>query len=812
MEDMLYWIIEYVKVFLGYGFFMFIWPLTIFKKYLKGKSVTYKFSFCVTSQVVMANTVVLVLGLVHVLNKWVMLVLFYGAFLYSIRHYFALTKERKTKIKYLVHGSFGLKNFIWLQYRKYKRKSEDFFNRIWSLYKKHWLEYSLLIVTIIYGMIYLSWGVFKVHSYGFGDMYVHHSWIHGLTEGTVFYDGVYPEAMHCVIYCLHTLFGIEIFSCMLYMAGIHVVILLIAVYCFMKEVFHWRYSGIFVLILFLTVDLLCFNEVFSMSRLQWTVPQEYGLYTIYLCALYIFKYLKSKPKSENNSLQEKGRGCWNENLLIVALALSASISIHFYVTIMAFFVCAAVALIKIKKIFHRNYFFPLVASVMAGVFVSVAPMAGALASGIPFQGSIDWAVSVMSGTGAVDSRAPVKEDKEEPEFSENVPSQNETVESPNTEITNSENVSSPVVNEEPLIQKLVNKIKQVWSFVKLLVLKIVGKIIEKIRGIYLYGYVDLYKQERARWIVGFTGVTTAICLIYFVISWIYAKYHKRKRAVNKFTEEYLIIISASFLVMVIYAAPLIGLPEIIAGLRLCSTEQLLILMVVILPIDMVFFGLSKVIKNGVLQFFSVIIAVGLAVGIYITGNYHGYMYFELTRYNQAVSTAVEIMEELPKYSYTIVSTTDEIYQVRQKGRHEEIVTFLKKIEEENYTLPTDYIFFFVEKKPLYYAQYYFFTGPEWLATQKYHAYYHEHSIYPNMYHAEISEEYAQKEMMFFSRPSQAYYDRASRTILESKMYQWCTEMREQYPNECKVFYEDDYFVCYYIRQNAERLYNLEWSE
>jgi len=376
MEDTLYWIIEYVKVLLGYGFFMFVWPLTVFRKYLNNKSATFKFSFCVTSQVVIANTVVLVLGLFHVLNKWTMLILFYGAFLYSIRGFFALTKERKTKVKYLVHGSFGLKNFVWLECRKYIRKLENFLAKLGKFYKKHWLEYSLLIVTIVYGMIYFSWGVFKVHSYGFGDMYVHHSWIYGLTEGTVFYDGVYPEAMHCVIYCLHTLFGIDIFSCMLYMAGIHVIILLLSVYCFMKEMFHWRFSGIFVLIMFLTVDLLCFNEVFSMSRLQWTVPQEYGLYTIYICALYIFKYLLSKPKVDKNAVVTKNKGCWNENLLIIAMALSASISIHFYVTIMAFVVCAAVAWIKINIVFKRLYLFPLDASVMLGIFVSVAPMAG----------------------------------------------------------------------------------------------------------------------------------------------------------------------------------------------------------------------------------------------------------------------------------------------------------------------------------------------------------------------------------------------------------------------------------------------------
>jgi len=107
-NNMLYWLIEYGKVLLGYGFLMFVWPLTIFRGYLKNKSVTYKFSFSVVVQMVIINTVVLMLGLLHILNDWTLRVLFYGSFLYSIRACFALTKERKTKIKYLPYLRISL--------------------------------------------------------------------------------------------------------------------------------------------------------------------------------------------------------------------------------------------------------------------------------------------------------------------------------------------------------------------------------------------------------------------------------------------------------------------------------------------------------------------------------------------------------------------------------------------------------------------------------------------------------------------------------------------------------------------------------
>ena len=36
---------------------------------------------------------------------------------------------------------------------------------------------------MVFAIIYFSYGAFQNHSYGWGDMYVHHAWIYGLKEG-----------------------------------------------------------------------------------------------------------------------------------------------------------------------------------------------------------------------------------------------------------------------------------------------------------------------------------------------------------------------------------------------------------------------------------------------------------------------------------------------------------------------------------------------------------------------------------------------------------------------------------------------------
>lgn len=53
------------------------------------------------------------------------------------------------------------------------------------------------------------------------------------------------------------------------------------------------------------------------------------------------------------------------------------------------------------------------------------------------------------------------------------------------------------------------------------------------------------------------------------------------------------ITTASFLFMLLYAAPFLGLPEIIAGARLCLPEQILLLAMMAIPADELLFPVGK---------------------------------------------------------------------------------------------------------------------------------------------------------------------------------------------------------------------------
>ncbi len=811
-NNLFYWIVEYVKVFLSYGFVLFIWPMIVFRKYLRNKNATFRFCFCATAQVIIINTMVLMLGLFHILNKWTMCIAFYGILLWSLRDKFELTEERKKRLKSLITGTLGWKQFFLICWQNLCKELKISWKKFSKFYKKRWIEYTTLIFVLAYGMLYFSYGAFLDYSYGFGDMYVHHSWIYGLIEGKIFSAGVYPEAMHCVIYSMHALLGVEVYSCMLFLAGIHIAVILLAAYCLMKEVFHWRFSAIFVLILFLILDLVCIDEVFSMSRLQWTLPQEYGFHTMYIIALSLILYLKSYKKTVFRDVEMKA--CWDENLFLFMMALAASIAIHFYVTIMAFFICFAIAFFKLRSVFHEKHFVPLVVAAFMGLLIAFIPMGGALASGIPFQGSIGWAMNVINGTDKGVGRA---QNTDEETVTDSVDSASQNTQSGNTDTTGNAgydmdntgtvaengtngntNNASVQVKEPGIFEKIINKAVSVGTAIK-----------EKIKGVYSNGYVTLYRPVRAKWIVGFSYLAVALYVIYRLGYWVKRKILKRPVNSDNLFPNYLPIVFASFLFMLVYAAPLIGLPELIAGSRLCTTEQMLILMVMIMPFDMLFSMFMPNFRDDTLSLWSVVVSAGFVVFVCATGSYHGYLYYELTRYNAAVTVTNEIMDSLPQNTYTIVSTTDEIYQVIQDGRHEEILTFLNSQIKSSYTLPTEYIFIFVEKHPIQYAHSHFFSGPDWLGLEKYQDMYtYSYSVCPDIACSQISSEAAQQSIQYFKSPSHTYSNLESRTIVESKAYEWCQKFKILYPNEFKVYYEDDDFVCYYIQQNPQRLYNL----
>lgn len=793
---MSYWIVEFIKVLSGYIFLMYLWPSVIFRKKLSGKSLTFQFAFCSTVSILLSNTIILGLGLFHILNEGIVRWIYYGTFFLSIFKEKELRRYIFAHIKRTLSGTQGWKLLIFRQAESLKIIIVNSFQQLNKKIKGRRIEYGILFVLIVFAVAYFSYGAFQCHSYGWGDMYVHHAWIYGLKEGKIFSSGIYPEAMHCFIYCMNDLFGISVYSCMMFLGEIHVSALLLAIYCFLREVMKSKYTVYLVLAAFLTIDMVCVDEIYGMSRMQYTIPQEFGLYTQFLCALYLVRFLRRNPEEGKAK-----RKVWNDDLFLFMTSLAASLAIHFYVTMMAFFLCAAIAIFGIVKVFKKENFKSLVIAVLAGMIISAAPMVLAYASGIPLQGSLNWGMNVMNGTDTKEGRTQQAQSIASENNAE-TSSQNESESQSSESIQQESGVQSSqsVTSEEKQQTETNDALEQEQTSQK----KSRKTIWEYIKMVYKYGYAQLYGDTRAKWLLGFT----LIAGILSVINWIITAIRFRKLPF----ELYLGITAASVTFMILYAAPFLGLPEIIAGARLCLTEQVLLLSMMALPADEVLFAIGRRKMACILPYLSVLGVAAIYAGTNYFGVYHGYLYYELTRYNSVVNLTNRIASEYPKQRYTIISTTDEIYQVIESGWHEEILDFYYKSKLEKYYIPTEYLFFYVEKNPIQYAQYHFFAGPRWLAQKKYSQYYkYSNAVISEgsaIKSSKISEDVLGEPLTDMGKASDAYSNLKNRTILESELYFWCQDFKARLPYEIQVYYEDEDVVCYMIKQNPEHLYNL----
>ncbi len=821
---------------------MFIWPLFMLRKYLKGRSTTFCFAFCVTFQPVLVNTVVLMLGLFHLLNPWVIRGLFYLPFLAEVIRWLSWGKKERRNLKHLLNGTYGLKmlchNVLW----GIGRRIRSFWRMIRARLYGHRWEYGLLAVIILYGMIYFSWGVFQTYSYGSGDHYVHNAWIYNLTKGRIFSAGVYPEGMHCFVYGMHVLFGIRIYSCMLFLQPVHVSVFLLSVYVFLKEVFRWRYTPMFVLAAFLTLNVRSVNAIVSMARLQWTLPQEFATHTVFLCAAFLVRYLHSaKRRSFRGKLT---RGYWDENLLVFSLALATSLIVHFYPTIMAFFLCAALVPVHWKRIFSGKRFIPLVTAAVVGFTVAVIPMGGALASGIPFEGSMNWAMSIIRGSGKGDTAPQGGETGNQgsagqPDGTGQDGSAGQTDGrgqggnagqadgagqtgiqpdgSGGTGVPSGLQPEGEALPGMPETAVLPEPVKvSVKERLTAAARRLAGVLQEKGRILYQRSYVRVFGEERARLVLGVTLLAVLIWICYRIpagfIKLILRK--KEKKPKPEYFDQYFSVALASLIYMVLSCGAALGLPALIEDSRLCAMDQILALSVAGVSLDLIFTVLHLIVWDGLLKVVSAAVVVGIYALVVVSGNFHGFLFMYLTRLNSAVLVTHSITETMPPYSFTIISPTDDLYQQIQYGWHEELSGFVNQVQEKEYTLPSEHLFIYIEKRPFQYAQCLFATGPGWLAQDGYL----ESLGGANSSYASQVPDYTSSELLpaeeisgtkfAFDLSSNTYAVLRVRTLVESLAYQWCREFEKLYPGELQTYYEDENFVCYYIRQNPRSLYQL----
>ena len=752
-------ILRFVGIFAAYTGLTVLLPAIMFRRILAGRRLSEQFLMCYTFGNFYIINIVFAVQLLHISGFWT-LVLFTavpGILIWSRVNRVSLRELcMKTGIvcKKILQGSMGIKGFL---YRVKNRSMAVLKKAVWLFYCEvvcntlQWILAGAVIAALfwIYGrQLILTYG------YRASDIPVHLNWINQMSRGNLFASGVYPFGFHCMVYYLHAVFGFDtyVILCVFYLVQVFFIhIVLLAMLKLLCRSLYLPYAGIMVYILG------SFWARQTYSRFGSSLPQEFGMIFVIPSVYFLIRFFQTEKKNLKNRETKLILGCF-------ALAFSLTLAIHFYGTMIAGLCCIGIAVGFCTRFLNKEYFRRIMLTGIISVFLAVLPMGIAFAGGTPLQGSLGWGLSVINGDSS---------DTED--TSENEAAQKQAMEEmaarliENTQNSNSESVQTgeiPIITEAPK-HSLADKAREIPKKMKNLREMMIRRIQEFI--------INSQEQWCAYAVLAGIAVLILLGLMFIIL---------RRITYGE------MLMSAGFcmgILTLLLCAGNLGLPVLMDPAR-CSIYYVYLLIVSITVLGdgllyLIFMPRILTIPRNAVSF---ILTVSMAAGMIHQGLVKTPDFISDYVSNGAFTCLTNIIKENKDETWTIVSANDETQMGLDHGWHYETITFLRKQEHINkdtkLIIPTEKVYFFIEKIPLNYSVVYSGSGQS------------------------ISKKGASQSLP--NSGGIGMYQGEGRWILMSRMYCWAQAFMEMYPNEMKVYYESEDFVCYVIPQNMYHQYNF----
>lgn len=613
-----------------------------------------------------------------------------------------------------------------------------------------------ILAGAVIAALFWIYGRQLILTYGYraSDIPVHLNWINQMSRGNLFASGVYPFGFHCMVYYLHAVFGFDtyVILCVFYLVQVFFIhIVLLAMLKLLCRSLYLPYAGIMVYILG------SFWARQTYSRFGSSLPQEFGMIFVIPSVYFLIRFFQTEKKNLKNRETKLILGCF-------ALAFSLTLAIHFYGTMIAGLCCIGIAVGFCTRFLNKEYFRRIMLTGIISVFLAVLPMGIAFAGGTPLQGSLGWGLSVINGDSS---------DTED--TSENEAAQKQAMEEmaarliENTQNSNSESVQTgeiPIITEAPK-HSLTDKAREIPKKMKNLREMMIRRIQEFI--------INSREQWCAYAVLAGIAVLILLGLMFIIL---------RRITYGE------MLMSAGFcmgILTLLLCAGNLGLPVLMDPAR-CSIYYVYLLIVSITVLGdgllyLIFMPRILTISRNVVSF---ILTVSMAAGMIHQGLVKTPDFISDYVSNGAFTCLTNIIKENKDETWTIVSVNDETQMGLDHGWHYETITFLRKQEHINkdtkLIIPTEKVYFFIEKIPLNYSVVYSGSGQS------------------------ISKKGASQSLP--NSGGIGMYQGEGRWILMSRMYYWAQAFMEMYPNETKVYYESEDFVCYVISQNMYHQYNF----
>ena len=755
-------ILQFVDIFAAYTGLTVLLPAVMFRRVLRGRRLSDQFLMCYTFGNFYIINIVFAVQLLHISNfqTLVLLTVVLSVLIWSRVNRISLRKliiKNAEACRKLLQGSMGIKGAfyrVWQKFIRMLKYAICFFYREVVCNTLQWILAGAIVAALfwVYGrQLILTYG------YRASDIPVHLNWINQMSRGNLFVSGVYPFGFHCMVYYLHTVFQVDtyVILCLFYLVQVFFIhVVLLAMLKMLCRSLYFPYAGVLVYILG------SFWARQTYSRFGASLPQEFGMIFVIPSIYFLIRFFQTEKENLKTKETKLTLGCF-------AIAFSLTLAIHFYGTMIAGLCCIGIAVGYVFRFLNKEYFRRIMMTGIISVFLAVLPMAIAFAGGTPLQGSLGWGLSVINGGNSdnEEEENTVTQDMTIEEIAANLQGASESKENTGTASVQS-GKNTPTVTETPKpslggkVGEIPGKIKDTWNMMA-----------QRLREF----IINLPEKWCAYAVLTGIGVLILLGLVFIIF---------RRTAYGE------MLMSAGFcmgILTLLLCAGNLGLPVLMDPARCSIYYAYLLVAVLTLLGDGIFYlifmpRILRVIRNAA--------ALGLTV-ITVAGMIHQDLIKTpdfLSGYvsNGALTCLTNIIRENEDKTWTIVSANDETQMGLDHGWHYEIITFLRKLEkmdkDTKVIIPTKNVYFFIEKIPLDYSVVYSGSGQS------------------------ISKKGASQNLPNVGGISM--YQGEGRWILMSRMYYWAQAFMEKYPNDMKVYYESEDFICYVMPQNMYHQYNF----
>lgn len=771
-------ILRFLGIFAVYTGVTLALPALMFRRILRGRSLAEQFLMCYTFGNFYIINIVFLLQLLHISNFFtlagltVVLSIVIGGRVNRIP-----LKQQAGNTWHLfgklLRGRMKLKSAIFL----FLGKCAEGIKRLAKFFYRHIVKNPIQSMLLLGIGVCLCWiygrQIILVYGYRASDIPVHMSWINEMSRGKIFAKGVYPFGFHCMIYYLHAVFLFDTYVILCQFFFAQVIFMHLVLLAMLKQLCKTKYIPYIGTFVFLLGN---FWSGQTYSRFYATLPQEFGMIFVIPSIYFLIRFFQiSKQKLADKETRL--------TLQCFAMAFSLTLAIHFYGTMIAGLCCIGIACGFCFRFLRKEYFRRIMFTGICSVFLAVLPMGIAFATGTPLQGSLGWGLSVING-GKSSSSTETEAETDEAETLEvstgddkntvrvvkpdgtvmeidvsDLPSAQENESGGQTQ-TETTAPAVPKVSFGEKIRKIPGKAKNALSEMSSRILEFIIKL--DVKNI---GYMIL--------------ASFALLLLLGLVFCIF-----RQPGYGA------MLMSMGFcmwIVTILLCAGVFGLPPLMDGAR-CSIYYVYLLsaaltaladglLYMVLPLRKL-----RLVRNAV----SLAVAAAVLMGMFQNHMIKQSDFSSGFVMNGAITCLSNIIHENEDKTWTIVSANDETQMGLDHGWHYETITFLRGMEtlEKNtkVIIPTKTVYFFIEKIPGDYAVSYAKSGQS------------------------ISRKGASRSLPNVG--GIGMYQGEGRWIVMSRMYYWAQAFIELYPNEMKVYYEDNKFICYKIEQNMYHQYNF----